>query len=71
VAEVSCDKVFVSRFCDCNDVSCNATFGADPPSLLLRASSDALVGVFDNASFKNLRGLATPLGEVRFRRVVE
>ncbi len=73
VAELSCDKIFLSQFCECTSVSCQAGYGADPPSLLLRASTsgDSLVGAFDNASFKNPRNLSTPLGEVRFVRVTQ
>src|SRR5204862_547309 len=38
-------------------------------SLMLRTSGDSLIGVFDDATFLNARGLATPIGEVRFRRI--
>lgn len=69
LAEVSCDKYWLSQYCLCMEDHCFPSYQAAGPAINLRASPDGLVGVFDNASFKNPRGLATPLGEVRFRRV--
>jgi hypothetical protein len=37
--------------------------------LLLRASGDVLIGMLEGAMFLNARGLSTPLGEMRFRRL--
>jgi hypothetical protein len=65
---MSCDKMFLSEFCGCTAARCAASNRA-PVSLLLRASDDVLIGVLEGAMFLNARGLATPIGEVRFRRL--
>lgn len=66
---VSCDKVFLSQLCTCTASRCNAGNGRDQVSLLLRVTGDGLIGVLQDAIFSNARGLVTPLGEVRFRRL--
>jgi hypothetical protein len=71
VAVLSCDKIFLSDFCECTESSCSAGFADNFKSLMLRASGEELVGVFDGALFRNPRGLSTPIGAVRFRRVVD
>lgn len=71
IAEMSCDKIFLSQFCQCDALSCVAGSLIDSPAILLRSSGSGLVGVFDDASFRNPRGLATPIGEVHFRRVAD
>lgn len=65
---MSCDKMFLSQFCGCTAERCSAGNGAQV-SLLLRAAGDVLIGVLQDAIFLNARGLATPIGEVRFRRL--
>lgn len=69
IAELSCDKVFLSQFCDCGDTQCAAV--AEVKSLTLRVFGGDMVGAFDNALFKNPRGLSTPIGPVLFQRVAE
>jgi hypothetical protein len=66
--QMSCDRMFLSRFCSCDADTCRE---ADPPErarLALRAGGDALIGAFENARFLNARGLPAPIGEVRFVR---
>lgn len=67
--QMSCDRIFLSRYCSCDADGCAE---AEPPErarLLLRASSDGLIGAFESARFLNARGLAGPIGEVRFVRL--
>lgn len=71
IATLSCDKIYVSNFCDCEDGTCGAGYGDNGKRLMLRADGDELVGVFENALFRNPRGLSTAIGEVRFHRVAE
>jgi hypothetical protein len=66
--QMSCDRVFLARFCSCDADTCRE---AEPPErarLALRASGGALIGAFESARFLNARGLAAPIGEVRFVR---
>lgn len=66
--QMSCDRMYLSRFCSCTADGCRL---AEPPErarLLLRARGDALIGAFSNARFLNARGLPGPIGEVRFTR---
>jgi hypothetical protein len=68
VYHMSCDRIFLTHFCSCTANSCGV--GAESASsLMLRSAGSSLIGVFDDATFLNARGLATPIGEVRFRRV--
>jgi hypothetical protein len=68
VYRMSCDRIFLTQFCSCSDDTCR--LGAETTaSLMLRTAGGSLIGVFDDATFLNARGLATPLGEVRFRRI--
>jgi hypothetical protein len=70
VYRMSCDRIFLTRFCSCSDDACRV--GSEiAASLMLRTAGSSLVGVFDDATFLNARGLATPIGEVRFRRISE
>ncbi len=66
---VSCDKAFLSQYCRCTASRCNAGSRTDQVSLLLRVAGDGLIGVLQDAIFLNARGLTTPIGEVRFRRL--
>lgn len=66
--QMSCDRIFLSRFCSCDAELCGE---AEPPEvarLLLRASGEALIGAFESARFLNARGFPAPIGEVRFVR---
>lgn len=66
--QMSCDRMFLSRFCSCDADTCRE---AEPPErarLALRSSGEALIGAFESARFLNARGLAAPIGEVRFVR---
>jgi hypothetical protein len=70
VYEMSCDRIFLTQFCSCSQDHCRVgSEGAS--SLMLRTAGSMLVGVFDDATFLNARGLATPIGEVRFRRIAD
>jgi hypothetical protein len=73
---VDCEKAFLCQqdHCACNASVCavNATSSAEFRSraeLSLRSSGAELVGVLSNAMFMNPRGLATPIGKIRFQRV--
>jgi hypothetical protein len=68
VYRMSCDRIFLTRYCSCTELACRAD-SRDPTGLLLRSAGDTLIGVFDGATFLNARGLSTPIGEVRFQRV--
>jgi hypothetical protein len=69
VYRMSCDRIFLTQFCSCTDQGCDVG-SENAASLMLRsAGSSSLIGVFDDATFLNARGLATPIGEVRFRRI--
>jgi hypothetical protein len=68
VYRMSCDRMFLTRFCSCSDAACGVA-PAPASSLMLRKADNSLVGVFDDATFLNARGLTTPIGEVRFRRI--
>jgi len=66
---MSCDRIYLSRFCSCDADACRE---AEPPErarLSLRANGDGLIGAFESARFLNARGLAGPIGEVRFVRI--
>lgn len=67
VEQVNCDKLATCGFCTCEDPGCFVTESND--RLTLRRIGDELVGLLENANFKNPRGLGTPLGEVRLQRV--
>jgi hypothetical protein len=69
VFKMSCDRIFLTRFCSCTELACGAGSRTNQSELLLRSAGNSLVGVFDGATFLNARGLTTPLGEVRFRRL--
>jgi hypothetical protein len=65
MAELDCGKVYTCMwgFCACNEASCDAKESLS--NLLVRRSGDELIGLFENVTFKNARGLNVPLGEVR------
>lgn len=65
--QMSCDRIFLSRFCSCDAMACRKA-EPEPARLMLRASGGALIGAFESARFLNARGLAAPIGEVRFLR---
>lgn len=69
VAELNCDKVTMCAMsvCTCYDAGCTAS--ETDERLAVRRDGDELVALFERTVFKNARGLSTPLGEVRFRRV--
>lgn len=66
--QMSCDRVFLSRFCSCDAEVCREADPAEVAQLALRASDAGLIGAFESARFLNARGLLAPLGEVRFMR---
>jgi hypothetical protein len=67
VAQVNCDKLTIcsNGFCECDETGCRAAFTT--AQLSLRRVGNELVGLFENLSFKNGRGLNTPIGEVRLQ----
>lgn len=71
VYEMSCDRIFLTRYCSCTEGACGAGTPATSSHLMLRTAGNTLIGIFDRATFLNARGLATPIGEVRFQRVEE
>jgi hypothetical protein len=66
--QMSCDRIFLSRFCSCDSVLCHEAEPPEVAQLLLRASDEGLIGAFEGARFLNARGLPAPIGEVRFVR---
>jgi hypothetical protein len=66
--QMSCDRMFLSRFCSCDADACRESEPPERARLLLRASGDALIGAFESARFLNARGFPAPIGEVRFLR---
>ncbi|HTV20378.1 MAG TPA: hypothetical protein VMG12_16960 [Polyangiaceae bacterium] len=64
--QMSCDRMFLSRFCSCEEDACSEAEPTERARLSLRASDDGLIGAFESARFLNSRGLPGPLGEVRF-----
>lgn len=71
VYRMSCDRIFLTRFCSCTEGACSAGSSTGASRVMLRTAGDTLIGVFDRATFLNARGLATPIGEVRFQRIDE
>jgi hypothetical protein len=71
VYRMSCDRIFLTRFCSCTEGACSAGSPTDESRLMLRTAGNTLIGVFDRATFLNARGLSTPIGEVRFQRTDE
>jgi hypothetical protein len=67
--QMSCDRMFLSRFCSCDADACRETEPAESARLALRARGETLIGAFESARFLNARGLAAPIGEVRFVRL--
>jgi hypothetical protein len=70
VATLSCDKVALCRvgYCSCDSLGCFSGTQFSASLLHLRRSGDTLVGEIDQNQFLNARGLAVPLGTIRFRR---
>jgi hypothetical protein len=68
VAQVNCDKetICTTHYCSCDATSCGAT--QTSAFLTVRSVGDELVGVFEDARFKNARSLNTPIGDVHLRR---
>lgn len=72
VATANCDKLFMctQNFCQCDSIGCYGPLpDGSQDQLVLRREGDELVGLFMGTTFLNARGLKTPVGEVRFRRV--
>jgi hypothetical protein len=72
---IDCDKAFLCKYdhCACNSSLCAVNAGSSAEfrsraELSLRRVGDELVGAVTNAVFMNPRGLATPLGRIRFHR---
>jgi len=68
IYQMSCDRMYLSRFCSCDAGGCRGTPPLERARLLLRARRESLIGAFEGARFLNARGLPGPLGEVRFVR---
>jgi hypothetical protein len=72
---VDCNKLFLCRnVCECDETKCfyyPYRAGGMRGDLQVRRVGDTLVGVFSQTAFLNERGLAVPLGTVRFTRVEE
>jgi hypothetical protein len=72
---VDCNKMFLCRqVCECDDTQCfYYPYREDGMrgELQVRRVGNTLIGVFSRALFLNERGLAVPLGTVRFTRIAE
>jgi hypothetical protein len=73
IAHASCDKTFLSGYCECRAEGCRAIEvefgGPTTSSLLVRRVGDGLVGVFQNEIFLNARNLSVPMGQATFTRL--
>jgi len=75
VGQASCDKTFLSSYCQCTAESCRALDipdgGVSSSALLVRRVGDRLLGMFQNEIFVNARNLTIPMGQARFTRLAD